>query len=172
MRNKRLYQWILFSLIIGSLASCGFLSKKRKLLKSSSFRNHFPQGSYEGFHSHPARNLSQNCLEGQFALTEPQTGKQRCSKLPKTTILRNLSRGHKAYQCKVKTNPLYLKKGFLRDLNGVGVDPKSFRCPNGVAFLEKRKHHTKIHCLSEDPYYDPLRKRFTSPFEHVLRSCH
>ena len=170
------YQWILLSLIIGSLASCGFLSKRKTISKaaanSKTFKNLFPQGSYNGFHSHPSRNLSLNCLEGQFALTEPQTGKQRCSKLPKTTVLRNLGGGHKAYQCKVKTSPLFFKKGYLRDLNGVSIDPESYRCPNGVAFIEKKKLHGQVYCLSEDPYYDPLKRKFTSPLEVALRSCH
>ena len=170
MRKKIFYQVILFSFIISSLTSCAFISK-RKLLRSTVLKQQFPQSNYDGFHSHPSKNLSQSCLEGQFSLTEPKTGKQRCSLIPKAAALRNLGGGHKAYQCKIKMNPQFIKKGYIRSPEGRVVDPHSYRCSNGAAFLERRKLHTRIKCLSEDPYYDPLTGNFTSRLETALRSC-
>ena len=171
MRKKIIYQWILFSFIISCLTGCGLFSKRKIITKKIPQKQHFPQANYEGFHSHPARNLSQNCLEGQYALTEPGTGVQRCSKLPKTAILRNLGGGHKAYQCKSKTIPLYFKKGHVRRPDGMVIDPKKYRCSHGVAFLKKKEHFTEIRCISEDPYYDPGKRNFTTSFENALKSC-
>ena len=171
MKRKITYQWILLSFIISCLAGCGLFSKRKPITKKLSQKQIFPQASYEGFHSHPARNLSQNCLEGQYAFTEPQTGIQRCSILPKSTVLRDFGGGYKAYQCRGKVNPLFLKKGHIRRPDGLLIDPKKYRCSNGVAFLKKRKYHTEINCLSEDPYFEPMRGNFTSRFEMTLRSC-
>lgn len=171
MRAKIIYQWILFSLVISCLAGCSLFSKRKVITKKTPQKRQFPQANYEGFHSHPARNLSQNCLEGQYAFTEPKTGLQRCLNLPKSAILRNLGGGYKAYQCKNKTNPLFIKKGHIRRPDGLVIDPNKYRCSNGVAFLKRKKYHTEIRCVSEDPYYDPMRGRFTSRFELSLKSC-
>ena len=171
MKKKITYQWILLSFVISCLASCGLFSKRKVITKKLNQKQLFAQGSYDGFHSHPARNLSQNCLEGQYAFTEPKTGIQRCLILPKSTILRNLGKGHKAYQCRRKTNPLFVKKGNIRRPDGVIIDPREYTCSNGVAFLKKRKYHIEINCLSEDPYYDPWKGGFTSRFELAMRKC-
>jgi len=171
MRKKMIYQWILFSFVLSCLVSCGLFSKRKVITKKATYQKYFPQANYEGFHSHPARNLSQNCLEGQYAFTDPRTGIQRCSKLPKSAILRDLGNGHKAYQCRRKTISLFVKKGHIRLPNGLVVDPKKYQCSNGVAFLKKKKYHTEIRCVSEDPYYDPTRKSFTSRLQLSLKSC-
>ena len=166
-----IYQWILFSFITSCLVSCGLFSKRKIITKKGSHTQQFPPANYGGFHSHPARNLSQNCLEGQYASTDPKTGIQRCSRLPKSATLRNLGGGHKAYQCKSKTNPLFVKKGHIRLPDGMVIDPKRYKCSNGVAFLRKKKFHTEIRCVSEDPYYDPKKGSFTTRLELVLKSC-
>ena len=108
-----IYQWILFSFVLSCLVSCGLFSKRKVITKKATYQKHFPQANYEGFHSHPARNLSQNCLEGQYAFTDPRTGIQRCSKLPKSLTTATFKSLYLSSIAALKTNLPILPNPFI-----------------------------------------------------------
>jgi len=148
------------------------LFDKSAVLNSLALLNSFTQlGAFSLLNKGKNKNLSKNCKAGEFFSTDPMTGDQICIKLPVGVMIKEMGKGNKAYTCQMGHDQISFTDSKLFDSAGYPAESDSFRCREGIAFIEKGNFASTIHCVSEEPIFSPNIGGLTSEFEEKMIIC-
>ena len=148
------------------------LFDKKAILNSLSLLNSFTQlGAFSQLRKERSKNLSKNCKEGEFYSTDPISGEQICIELPSEVMIKEMGSGNKAYTCKMGHSKISFSENRLFDSGGYPAQSDTFRCREGIAFIEKGSFASTIHCVSEEPIFSPNVGGLISEFEERMIVC-
>ena len=148
------------------------LFDKKAVINSLSLLNSFTQlGAFSLLRKGKNKNLSKNCKEGEFYSTDPMNGDQVCIKLPSDIMIKEMGSGNKAYTCRIGHSKISFSEDRLYDSGGYPAKSDTFRCREGIAFIEQGSFASTIHCVSEEPIFSPNMGGLISEFEEKMIVC-
>ena len=148
------------------------LFDKKAIINSLELLRSFTElGAFNSIKKVKSINLSKNCKEGEFFSTDPMSGDQICIKLPTGVMIKEMGSGNKAYTCKMGHSKISFSEDRLFDSGGYPTRSDTFRCREGIAFIEKGSFASTIHCVSEEPIFSPNAGGLISEFEEKMIIC-
>ena len=86
-------------------------------------------------------------------------------------MIKDLGSGNKAYTCQMGHSQISFSENRLFDSGGYPAQSDTFRCREGIAFIEKGSFASTIHCVSEEPIFSPNVGGLISEFEEKMIVC-